>query len=126
MLLRRITIPTDRDGEPVGAQIKAILDSDSQYQVAVVGLSERFEASTDLIVPILPSSLKAAEGLLSNLRRWNSGIPLLPIVRSETLNRIESLCSWSNDFLLTPLRELEVRTRVHRLLRAGTRLTDPT
>src|SRR5262249_29651973 len=99
MFQRRSTIPTAREGEPVGAQVKAILDSDFHYQVAVVDFSERIEAVTDLIIPILPSSLRKAEDFLLQLRRLNAGIPLLPIVQSQALNKIESLCSWNNDFL---------------------------
>src|SRR5436309_13439680 len=104
---RKIIIPADREEEPVGAQIKAILDPDTHYQVAVVSFNQPIEALTELIVPVLPSSIERAEKLLSELRDKNLGIPLLPVVRSETLNKIQSLYSWIHDFLLSPIREPE-------------------
>ena len=110
MSQRRITIPTDREGEPVGAQIKSILDTDTHYQVAVVAFNERIEPNSELIVPVLPSSPKKAQQVFSVLRRCNAGIPMLPVFRSEAINNLESLCGWSNDFLLTPVRELEAYT----------------
>jgi two-component system response regulator GlrR len=116
MLQRRIIIPADREGEPVGAQIKAILDPDAHYRVAVVDFNESIETVTELIVPVLPASIKKAKSVLAELHRRNVGVPILPVVKSETLNQIENISSWKDDFLLTPIREPEVRTRVRRIL----------
>jgi DNA-binding NtrC family response regulator len=119
MLRRRIIVPADREGEPVGARIKSILDADAHYHVAVVGFHEPIEAITELIVPVLPSSFEKAKSIITELCRHHSEVPLLPVVQSEVLNKIESLCSRQYDFLLIPVRDTEVRTRVRRVLAGG-------
>jgi len=123
MSQKRIIIPADREGEPVGAQIKAILDSDIRYQVTVVDFNKNIEGVTQLIIPVLPSSIEKTEIVLSGLSRRNVGIPLLPVVKAETLDKLESLFSRNIDFLLSPIREPELRTRVNRLLGANAEQT---
>ena len=100
MLQRRIIIPTDRDGEPVGAQIKAILDRHVNYRVAVVELYQPVAAADELVIPVVPGSLPRAEHVLSELHARHTGIPVLPVVRPENLSRIETLCPWVGDFLV--------------------------
>jgi DNA-binding NtrC family response regulator len=123
MSQKRIIIPADREGEPVGAQIKAILDPDIRYQVTVVDFNKNIERVTQLIIPVLPSSIEKTEIVLSELSRRNVSIPLLPIVKAETLDKLEILFSRNIDFLLTPIREPELRARVNRLLGANARQT---
>jgi DNA-binding NtrC family response regulator len=84
--------------------------------VVIVGFHEPIEAVTELIVPVLPSSFEKAKSILAELRRHHARVPLLPVVQSGVLNKIESLCSRHYDFLLTPVRDTEVRTRVRRIL----------
>ena len=116
MARRRIIIPTDRDGEPVGAQLKTILDRQIHYSVAVAEINRPIDILDELVIPVLPVSLENAARLMTELQAQDTRVPILPVVRSENLNRIENLCPWVRDFLVSPLRDQEVWARVKRLL----------
>jgi hypothetical protein len=122
----RIIILTDLHGQPLGAQLQAILQRENAYQVDVLartlldgtaGLGPR----PDLIILLLPASKERAEHLLITLQVQATGTPLLLISQAIDLpERLDERFPWAMDFLLTPLREPEVRARVRRLL-AGSR-----
>lgn len=117
-----IQIFDDTPGQAIGAEIQAILERESRYQVYLIGVplcDERvaWDTGPNLIIPLLPAYKDRAVKLLEMLREKNADTHLLPVLRSEGLNEIlDELSLWTQDFLVTPLRAAEVLTRVQRLL----------
>jgi two-component system response regulator HydG len=122
MAQSRIIIPTDQHGHQLGAQLQAILQRENAYRVDVLphpllGGTEGLERRPDLIIPLLQASRERAEHLLATLQAHGTGTPLLLILHAGDLpERLDERFPWATDFLLTPLREVEVCARVRRLL----------
>jgi two-component system response regulator GlrR len=117
----KIIIIGDMDAEPLGAEVHAIIERDNRYDVCLTAaLSPNWTASDsrpDLIIPLLPAAKEEAAKILTILRASNADTPLLPVLRSENLNvMLDELSQSTTDFLLTPLRPIEVLTRVGRLV----------
>ena len=117
-----IVILDEEPGRQLGEQLKAILQAEDIYHIELVESRLRITASAHqpgvkLILLALPQSGDKARKLFAQLRAANSDIPFLPVVRSETSAEVfDNLMSWTDDFLLTPLREQEVRIRVRQFL----------
>ena len=83
------------------------------------------EPRPDLILPVLPAARERAEHLLATLRAQATCPPLMPVLQAVDLHQWpDGLHPWATDFLVTPLREAEVRARVRQRLvwsRAPTR-----
>jgi DNA-binding NtrC family response regulator len=107
--------------EPLGAEVQTILQEARGYQVDIVAEpSSDNTASVDLVIPILQPPKQQSRALLTALREKDPDLPLLPVLRASDLDeRNGLLLSWVTDFLVTPLREAEVRARVSRLLSTG-------
>jgi DNA-binding response OmpR family regulator len=64
-----------------------------------------------------PDSGQLGAQIQAMLRAQLAGTPLLPVVRTADLpDRLDGLLHGTADFLVTPLREAEMRARVRRLL----------
>ena len=111
--------------QPIGAEIKAILERESRYRAIFIAgpLRDRtlgLDTRPDLIIPILPASKESAVKLLEMLQEKNSDTPLLPVLRPEDLSEmLDELSRRTRDFLVTPVREPEVLSRVRRLVSWG-------
>lgn len=118
----RIIIIDDQQGQHLGAKVRAILQRESDYQVDLIAtelpdVNEIVETLPDLIIPVLPASKERTADLLATLRAKEPDTPLLPIMRSASLNEmLNGLLFWTQDFLIAPLREAEVLARISRLL----------
>ena len=117
-------------GTEFGTQLRAFLQGRDRYQVDIIEtpLADRKKVGNprpDLIIPVLPACRVAAGHLLATLRNGEAHTPLLAVLRAADLNgMLETLFRWTADFLVTPLRAVEVLARVHRLL--GSRTQDRT
>jgi DNA-binding response OmpR family regulator len=122
MVQPSIIILTDQHGQQVGAQLQAILQREGGYQVGCLAgllptVTEVVEPRPDLILPVLPAARERAEHLLVTLQVQVACPPLVPVLRAADLHQWpDGLSRWATDFLVTPLREAEVRARVRRLL----------
>jgi two-component system, NtrC family, response regulator GlrR len=122
MVQPRITVLDDQHGQRIGAQVKATLERESNYVVDLIDeplLHKEGVLVTlpDLIIPILSASEKKAKELLDKLGAVQGHTPLLPVIRSQNLEKmLNSFLLKTTDFLATPLQEAEVRARVRRLL----------
>ena len=111
--------------QPIGAEIKAILERESRYRAIFIAgpLRDRtlgLDTRPDLIIPILPASKESAVKLLASLQEKNSDTPLLPVLRPADLSEmLDELSRRTRDFLVTPVREPEVLSRVRRLVSWG-------
>jgi len=98
-----------------------MLKRDGRWQVELapaqpaVGVAGR-GVRGDLIVLVLPVPAERARQLLDKLQSEHPGIPLLPILRVQELAQLDDVPFRTGDFLVPPLREPEVLTRVRRLL----------
>jgi DNA-binding NtrC family response regulator len=107
--------------DPLGSEVRTILQQAREYRVDIVAEAPADNtASVDLVIPILQPPKQQSRALLTALRAKDPDLPLLPVLRAADLDeRSGLLLSWVTDFLVTPLREAEVRARVSRLLSAG-------
>ena len=107
--------------EPLGSAVQTILQQEQAYRVDLVAEPPPdATASVDLVIPILRAPKKQSRAFLTALRAKDPDLPLLPVVRAADLDEQGGfLLSCVTDFLVTPLREAEVRARVNRLLSAG-------
>lgn len=117
----KIIIIGEMDAEPLGAEIHAIIERDNRYDVylaaALPSSWTAWDSRPDLIILLLPASREKATSLLSNVRASNADTPILPVLRSDDLNMmLDELSQSTQDFLVTPLRPIEVFTRVERLV----------
>ena len=109
-------------GKELGAQIWAFLQGRDCYQVDIIEgpLADRKKVGDprpDLIIPVLPACTVTAGQLLATPRKGEAHTPLLPVLRAADLAGMrDALFRWAADFLVTPLTEVEVLARVHRLL----------
>ena len=126
MAQSRIIILTDPHGQPLGAQLQAILQRENACRVDILAPARLdgtagLEPRPDLLILLLPASKEQTAHLLATLQAQAPGPPLLLILHAGDLpEQLAERFPWATDFLLTPLREAEVRTRVRRLL-AGSR-----
>lgn len=117
-----IEIFDDAHGQSIGAEIRAILEQESRYEICLIEepLLDRtlgFETRPELIIPLLPASKQSAGKLLGALRAKYADTILLPVLRLEDFsNLLDELSLWTDDFIVTPLRAAEVLERVRRLL----------
>jgi len=120
-----IIILDEERGFPLGSELRGFLQRDGGYQVnlihqAAIARSNSAEEPHQIVIPVLPPSQENAETLLAELRAARHGACLLPVVRSEILIDVfDVLVHCAKDFLVTPLREPEVRARVRRLIGSG-------
>ena len=103
----------------LGAEICTILDRIRRYKIHLsshpFGTLEDFVQS-DLVIPVLSAPATKAVHMLSTLRVSNPNTQLLPVLDSEELTEIVLSSQWINDFLVTPIKPVEVLARVGRLL----------
>jgi two-component system response regulator GlrR len=125
MAQSRIIILTDQHGRSLGTQLQAILQRENAYRVDMLTPARLdgtvgVEPPLDLIIPLLPAAKARAEHLLATLQTQATGTPLLLILQAGDLPEwLDERFPSAMDFLLTPLREAEVRARVRRLLAGG-------
>ena len=112
--------PADR-AEPLGSEVRTILEQEPTYRVDLVAETlADVTGSVDLIIPILRAPKQQSRAFLTALHAKDPDLPLLPVLRAADLDEQDGfLFSCARDFLVTPLREPEVRARVGRLLSAG-------
>jgi hypothetical protein len=121
----RILILTDHHGSQVGAQLQVILQQGGGYQVGCLAGplpqgTEGVAPRPDLLLPVLPAARERAEPLLATLRAQAACPPLMPVLQAVDLHQWpDGLHPWTTDFLVTPLREAEVRARVQQRLLQG-------
>jgi DNA-binding NtrC family response regulator len=84
--------------------------------VELLHLNDHLAVVPELIIPVLTAFQSSEERLLSELRARHAGIPLVPVVHTDDPHELDSLCRWSRDFLVSPLREREVYARIKRAL----------
>ena len=117
-----VVILDEEQGFPFGAECRGILRRQGGYDVdlvhmATAALSKVTITSPQVVIPILPAVQRDAEALLLKFRAKGTGAFLLPVVTAEILTDVfDVLVHCSKDFLMPPLRELEVCARVRRLL----------
>jgi two-component system response regulator GlrR len=117
-----IMILTDQHRPQVGAQLQAILQQEEGYQVSCLAGPlpkgpEGVEPRPDLMLPVLPAARERAEHLLTTLRAQVACPPLMPVLPAVDLHQWpDGLHHWATDFLVTPLREAEVRARIRQRL----------
>src|SRR5579885_3562230 len=115
-----ILILDEEPGFQLGAQLKTFLQSESAYHTNLIdSLSKVAEivnrASPDLVITVLSTSVNKTLETFAHLRAVCSGTPILPVVRPDSPPEIfDDLLSWTDDFLVTPLRQAEVIARVKR------------
>jgi two-component system, NtrC family, response regulator GlrR len=121
MMCPQIIIFDETDGQPVGSQLKAFLQREKSYQVKLVGGAgddpgEMGKLLPRLLMPVFPPIKERAEKLLAGLGVIMSQVPLLPVVSPEALSAgfCDRLMA-THDFLVTPIKEAELRLRVQRL-----------
>ena len=120
--LSAIIILDEERGRPVGTQLKAMLQHEFGYRIDLAGgpgtkTQEGLTTRPELIIPVLPKAKEPAQRLLMELRAADIGTSLLPVFRLEAVRDLfDDLRLWTGDFLLTPLRDGEVRVRVQRLI----------
>jgi two-component system, NtrC family, response regulator GlrR len=112
----------DDHAKTLGSEVRTILQRAGAYRVEIVAEPvPRSTANLDLIIPILRPPEQQSRTLLTALRAKDPDLPLLPVLRAADLDERSGLpLAGVTDFLVTPLREAEVRARVSRLL-AGAR-----
>src|SRR5262249_59801514 len=99
----------------------AVLQKEGIYHVKLIREVEGLlpvekERNHQLVIPVLPLRNERAEKILATLCSVQAYFPLLPVVRPDSLNSFfDNLLVDNHDFLVTPLREEEVRFRVRRL-----------
>jgi len=118
LIVQPKTGPADR-AEPLGFEVRTILQQEQSYQVDLVAEPRPdITASADLAIPILRTPRQQSRDFLTALRQKDPDLPLLPVLRAADLDEQRGfLLSCVPDFIVTPLREAEVRARVSRLLR---------
>jgi len=125
MAQSRIIIIDDEINQIVGGQVKSILAKKIRLKVdlldkPLVNLRQLQISQTDLIIPVLPAYSSQQEGSLGALLKPDFAVPVLPIIRSEDLERgLDSLFSHTRDFLVSPVREAELLARVRRLMKGN-------
>lgn len=125
-----ITILDGEQNQPIGSQLKEILQRERSYEIniedSLIVQNELRGVAPNLIIPVLPSTWKSARQLLSELRPRHNGIPLLPVITSDALDEgFTAGLADSQDFLVMPLRAAEVSLRVRRLAGGARRTTTP-
>jgi two-component system response regulator GlrR len=119
---QRVTIFEEEHGFPLGAEIREFLQREGGYQVnlvhqAAIPISNGIEKPLRIVIPVLSPSQENAKMLLAKFREARTGACLLPVVRSEILRDVfDVVVQSATDFLVAPLRELEVRARVRRVM----------
>jgi DNA-binding NtrC family response regulator len=117
-----VQIVDDTREHPTAAQIRSILDRENGYQVKLTAnrYSEQPSDSDnrpDLIIAVLPASWEKSRQILAMIRAKEPSTLLLAVVNKDGLNEmLDELSRWNMDFLVTPLRSAEVRSRVKQLL----------
>jgi two-component system, NtrC family, response regulator GlrR len=111
----------DDHADTLGSEVRTILQQAGTYRVDLVAApAPRSTANLDLIIPILRPPKQQSHALLRALRAKDPDLPLLPVLRAADLDEPSGLpLTCVPDFLVTPLREAEVRARVSRLLAGG-------
>lgn len=109
------------DSRAFSAELQAIIGRENRYDVDLVTTRptsyRAWDSRSDLIILLLPASKEKATNVLSSLRARYSDTPILPVLRSEDLDTmLGELSRNTQDFLVTPLRPVEVLTRVGRLV----------
>jgi DNA-binding NtrC family response regulator len=120
-----IVLPHPRHADPTGSslagELRTILQRSHAYHVELrdgplPAAPASLEPAADLIIPILTGSKQPSRALLATLRAMDPGAPLLPVLRAADLEeRWTVLSSSITDFLVAPLRAIEVHAHVSRL-----------
>src|SRR6185295_3079701 len=116
-----VVILDEEEKQQVGTQIKAILDQTQSYQVRLIsdfarGASSVNDTVAQLLIPVFPPAAEKAESFRASLSSIKRNIPLLPVLRPQSLSAgLDRRLLSAHDFLVTPLRDEEVQFRVTRL-----------
>jgi DNA-binding NtrC family response regulator len=95
------------------------LQRDDGLEVQQTGTIES-GAAADLVIPVVPDSPKEAGEFLESLLASQVTAPVLPVLGPEMLNRYsQQIGRIGRDFVLTPVREAELRVRVQQGLQAA-------
>ena len=131
MIPTPVVILDEGPGREIGSQLNAVLLADGRYRVAFVDqlleVKEPARGDTQsLVLPVLPNSRTRARELLADLQAIRPDTLFLPVAPSEILDELlDDLLLLSRDFLVAPLRDSEIRTRVARSLRTTTDQRNP-
>src|SRR5438034_6211595 len=117
-----ILIIDEESGQQLGAQLKTILQSKSAYRIDLVDSSAKVVDDPhfivpNLVMPVLPPSRNKAQKMFTQLRAAYAHASFLPVIRTDCPHEIfDDLLSWTEDFLITPLRHAEVCARIKRFI----------
>src|SRR5689334_17403078 len=104
-------------GALLASEVRSILLREPRYRVDLVAdPHDDVTTRADLVIPILRAPAPQSHTLLAALRAKDPDLPLLPVLHAGDLDERGFPLGCVTDFLLTPLREAEVRARVSRLL----------
>jgi DNA-binding NtrC family response regulator len=120
MMPRKILIIDDHPGQEIGGTVQLILNKENSYSSELIdnwipAVQRASLTQPDLIIPVISSAGKKIETEFSRLCKGASETPLLPIIDPINVRLpFWDLSLRSCDFLMTPLRESELVTRVQR------------
>ena len=124
-----VVILDEEEQQQVGIQIKGILDQTRSFHVDIMSelvkdVRSVNDTAAQLLIPVFPPAIEQAETLRTALRSVKPDIPLLPVLRPQALTEgFDKRLLSAHDFLVTPLRDEEVRFRVARLTQEKSRET---
>jgi DNA-binding NtrC family response regulator len=121
-----VVLPQPLQADPAGSslatELRTILQRPHAYNVELrdgplPATPAGVHYPADLIIPILTAPKPQSRALLSTLRAQDPGVPLLPVLRGADLDdRCTFLATSITDFLVAPLRDIEVHAHVSRLV----------
>src|SRR5215469_3890025 len=123
-----VVIVDPEPGQELGSQLMRALHPDECYRLdlreGVRDTGERFgEQAPEVVVAVLPCEVPEAHRLLADLASLDSSPSILPVVHQESLDfGLDALVNGSDEFLVTPLVDAEIRLRVQRLVRRKTQM----
>lgn len=124
-----ILILATEEGQPLGSQIKDVLQRDTAFSVNLVcgrpsDAGVIGEARPEVLIAVVPNVKDEAVGFLRELRSLDVGTSLLTVLNPDVLiSGFKEGLGHAQDFLVTPLLESEVFLRVRRLVGKGHRGT---
>jgi two-component system response regulator GlrR len=121
MAQAKILIVEDQAGQLIGSEMQAILCRQGEYMVQrlegpLPGAIQGVNLSPDLIVLVLSPSSERVLRTRVRLGTLAASTPLLIVLGAANVAQTLELFPPSTEFLVTPLREVEVLARIRRLL----------
>jgi len=122
MAQSRILVIDDPANPKLASQLRAVLGQTGPYEVLfgeeILAQSPE-DAGPDLTILVLPDAARDAERALSRLEaQAEAASPILTVLTPQTASWLNRLPSCT-EFLLAPLRRMEVLGRIERLLSLG-------